>query len=241
MSKHYFICGLLLLALAGIHPSVSMGESPAPTSAKYRLTRQGVAGLESPGWVFIIVTPEGYPWVATSAKLHWLIEQAVPAKATLEWAPGCKRIGGEPLDTAEEQEALKAFCLQRGIKLVTIPDTAEEVVKREAAKPVAKLADDPPAAFTLPEFSAVFTVACQPHSAALPRYFDDTSLLALYPHLKPSRVTMAVGGKRVWQSGVIVTKDKKCLFWKTCSNLFIAIDTADNTFYFAKEPEVRIE
>lgn len=94
---------------------------------------------------------------------------------------------------------------------------------------------------SLPEFAAVFTVACQPNHAPLPNYFDDASLLALYPHLKPAKVSIAVGAKRVWQSGVIVTKDKKCLFWKTCSNQFIAIDTSDNTFYFAKEPEVHIE
>ena len=88
---------------------------------KYRLTRQGVAGLASPQWVFIIVTPEGYPWVATDAKLRWMIERAVPANATLEWAPGCKRIGGEPLETVEELDALKTFCSERKVKFVQHP------------------------------------------------------------------------------------------------------------------------
>ncbi len=95
--------------------------------------------------------------------------------------------------------------------------------------------------FDLPDFSAVFTVACGPHPSTLPRYFDDASLLALYPHLKPSNVSIAEGAKRVWQSGVIVTKDKKCLFWRTCSSSFIAIDTSDNTFYFAKGPETHVK
>lgn len=107
--------------------------------------------------------------------------------------------------------------------------------------PAAKAADARAAAFDLPDFSAVFTIGCGPHPATLPRYFDDASLLALYPHLKPSKVSIVAGAKRVWQSGVIVTKDKKCLFWRTCSNSFIAIDASDNTFYFAKEPEVHIE
>jgi hypothetical protein len=82
------------------------------------MTRQGVAGLAAPQWVFIIVTPEGHPWVATDAKLQWMIEQAVPANATLEWVSGCKRIGGEPLETAEELEALKSFCAARNVKFV---------------------------------------------------------------------------------------------------------------------------
>src|SRR5688572_30252625 len=106
---------LIVLTLVAVFPLVSRGD-PSPTTqpqttqpaadraavrqagGKYRLTRQGVAGLQSPQFVFIIVTPEGYPWVATSEKLQWMIEQAVPAKATLEWSPGCKRTGGEPLE-----------------------------------------------------------------------------------------------------------------------------------------------
>jgi len=94
---------------------------------------------------------------------------------------------------------------------------------------------------SLPEVASVFTIACQQNPEPLPNYFDDKALLALYPDLKPSKVLIAVGKKRAWQSGVIVTKDKKCLFWKTCSNKFIAIYTADNTYYFAKDPEVQIE
>lgn len=107
--------------------------------------------------------------------------------------------------------------------------------------PGTRAADERVASFDLPAFSAIFTIGCGPHAATLPRYFDDASLLALYPHLKPSKVSIAAGAKRVWQSGVIVTKDKKCLFWKTCSESFIAIDTSDDTFYFAENSEVHIE
>ena len=66
-------------------------------------------------WVFIVVTPEGYPWVATPDQLRPMIEKAVPASATLEWLSGCKRVGGEPLETAEELDGLKAFCAARGV------------------------------------------------------------------------------------------------------------------------------
>lgn len=116
---------LLLLTFLATCPPASRGEGPPATApkaaAKYRLTRQGVAGLASPKFVFVIVTPQGVPWVATAEKLHWMVGQAVPADATLEWDPGCKRIGGEPLETAEELEALGSFCAERRVKFVVIP------------------------------------------------------------------------------------------------------------------------
>ena len=120
---------LLVAALIAAWPVVSRGAEAAPATQpagpaageRYRMTRQGVAGLASPQWVFVIVTPQGHPWVAADSKLQWMIEQAVPVSGTLEWSPGCKRIGGEPLETAEELEALKAFCTARGVTFVHIP------------------------------------------------------------------------------------------------------------------------
>lgn len=108
----------LLLAIVVLRGEYLQSAQP---NTNYRLTRQGVAGLASPQWIFVIVTPEGYPWIATDAKLRWMIEQAVPANATLEWAPGCKRISGQPLETVKELTALKAFCMERKVKLVQIP------------------------------------------------------------------------------------------------------------------------
>ncbi len=111
------------LDLQRFAPLASRGELTPSTqpSIKYRLRRQLVAGLAPPQWVFIIVTPEGDPWVATEAKLRRMIEQAVPANATLEWAPGSKKMGGEPLETVEELDALKAFCLERKVNFVHLP------------------------------------------------------------------------------------------------------------------------
>jgi hypothetical protein len=100
------------------HDQVARVAPSTRQSANCRLTRQTVAGLTPMQWVFIIVTPEGYPWVSTDDELRSTIEKAVPAEATLEWAPGCKRVGGEPLETAKELESLKAFCTGRGVKFV---------------------------------------------------------------------------------------------------------------------------
>ena len=116
---------LLFLAFIATFPPASHGDPTPPAAekapAKYRLTRQGVAGLAAPRFVFVIVTPQGTPWVATAEKLHWMVEQAVPADATLEWDPGCKRIGGEQLETAEELDALKALCAERKVTFVILP------------------------------------------------------------------------------------------------------------------------
>ena len=111
-------------AKVAVDPGPEMVRVRTPATqpaATYRLTRQTVAGTAPMQWVFIIVTPEGYPWVGTAEKLRWMIEQAVPAGATLEWNVGCKRIGGEPLDTVQELDALKAFCTERNVKFEHIP------------------------------------------------------------------------------------------------------------------------
>jgi len=45
-----------------------------------------------------------------------------PAGSELRWAPGCVRLGGEPLLSSEEEmEAFSAFLAQRGIKFVLVP------------------------------------------------------------------------------------------------------------------------
>lgn len=46
----------------------------------------------------------------------------LPPETILEWAPGCRRTGKEPLLSSEsEMEAFKAFCLERNLKFVLIP------------------------------------------------------------------------------------------------------------------------
>ena len=46
----------------------------------------------------------------------------LPAGSILEWAPGCKSLGGEPLLSSEkDMEEFKAFCEEKKIKFVLIP------------------------------------------------------------------------------------------------------------------------
>jgi hypothetical protein len=46
----------------------------------------------------------------------------LPRGTTLEWAPGCKRMGNEPLLSSEEEmDEFKMFCEERGIRFLLIP------------------------------------------------------------------------------------------------------------------------
>jgi len=44
-----------------------------------------------------------------------------PPGSELKWAPGCERLGGEPLSSDEDMTAFKAFLEERQIKFVFIP------------------------------------------------------------------------------------------------------------------------
>jgi hypothetical protein len=46
----------------------------------------------------------------------------LPPGSNLEWAPGCKRMGNEPLLSSEqEMEEFKAFCAESNINFVLVP------------------------------------------------------------------------------------------------------------------------
>ena len=45
-----------------------------------------------------------------------------PPGSELRWAPGCSRLGGEPLLSSEqEMKAFRAFLTRKGIKFVLVP------------------------------------------------------------------------------------------------------------------------
>lgn len=46
----------------------------------------------------------------------------LPPGTTIRWAPGCERIGDEPLlSSPKEMSAFVEFCRRRGIKFVMVP------------------------------------------------------------------------------------------------------------------------
>lgn len=87
----------------------------------------------------------------------------------------------------------------------------------------------------LPAPEDVFVIAVSPHSKSLKDYFTPDSLIQALPKLVPADVQLPVGGKVYWQSGVIVQKDKKVLFFRTCGDWFIAVDTPSGTTFYAFE------
>ena len=87
----------------------------------------------------------------------------------------------------------------------------------------------------LPSPDDVFVVAVFPRQERIKEYFTPDSLLEALPILVPSDVRLPVGDREYWQSGVIVLKSKEVLFWRTCGDWFIAVDSLTGPIFYAKE------
>lgn len=88
---------------------------------------------------------------------------------------------------------------------------------------------------SLPKPEEVFVIAVDPASLHTPlaqRYFTPESMQQMLPQFKLGEAELKMGTKRVWQSGVIVLKNKKVLFWTTCRKNFIHILTPEGYVSF---------
>ena len=91
---------------------------------------------------------------------------------------------------------------------------------------------------SLPTPDDVFVIASLPRSDDIQDYFTPDSLLLALPKLVPADIRLPTGGGlKYWQSGVIVKNDKTVIFWRTCGDWFIAIDTPTGTTFYAIEKE----
>ena len=94
----------------------------------------------------------------------------------------------------------------------------------------------------LPPVEDVFTVGFDYVPKAITPYFSKESFMKVYPTLIPADVRIAVGVKRYSQSGVIVTNDKKVLFWTTCAPSYICVVTeSGQSRYYATTNSLAIE
>ena len=112
--------GLLWLAIT-LLLSVSPTRAQEPTQPepppKYRMEVIYIFEARSPEFIFVIGNV-GFKSVATLKKFVGNL----PPGSTLEWAPGCRRHGGEPLLSSEqEMEEFKAFCADKNINFVLWP------------------------------------------------------------------------------------------------------------------------
>ncbi len=95
----------------------------------------------------------------------------------------------------------------------------------------------------LPALAEIFTVEVLRYSGNTfsPDFqFDRESFLATYPRLQPAKVEIPVGISFIWQNGVIVTKDKRVLFWRTCDKRFIFVDDSTGTFAYGVAEKISL-
>jgi hypothetical protein len=92
-------------------------ERPPQQPPKYEMRLVYIFESDSPEFIFVVGNA-GFRSVASLKKFL----ESLPPGSTLEWAPGCRRMGDEPLLSSElEMEVFKAFCVERGIKFILVP------------------------------------------------------------------------------------------------------------------------
>ncbi len=92
-------------------------SSQSQSPPKYKMKLVYIFEADSPEFIFVI----GRIGFKTVSSLKNYLSK-LPHGSILEWAPGCKRLGSEPLLSSEqEMEELKAFCAERGITFILVP------------------------------------------------------------------------------------------------------------------------
>ena len=105
--------GFLLIAFEPLVASSQVDKQPV----KYELQLIYVFEEQRTEFIFVI----GQSGFKSVAALKRYLETWPPG-SELRWAPGCERLGGEPLLSFEEDmKAFRAFLKERGIKFVLVP------------------------------------------------------------------------------------------------------------------------
>ena len=105
---------ILLSAVCHTHAQEIAQPEPPP---KYRMELVYIFEADSPEFIFVV----GNVGFKSVESLKNFLNN-LPPGSILEWAPGCKRIGSEPLLSSEEEmEAFKTFCVERGITFILVP------------------------------------------------------------------------------------------------------------------------
>jgi len=104
----------LVAALTVLRPAVAWPEEPPPV---YELELVSVFESSDPEFLFVI----GNSGFRTVESLENFLA-TLPPGTTLRWSPGCVRVEGEPLLSAEsEMEAFQTFCREHRIDFVLVP------------------------------------------------------------------------------------------------------------------------
>ena len=110
---------LVLLMLCGILLPVLAQDVKKPKPENLTMTLAWVAGPWRPKQFVLVIN--GVVAFKTVDGLKKYLKD-IPKESTLTWAPGCCRIGNEPLiGSEEEMKKFKDFCKTNGIKFVLVP------------------------------------------------------------------------------------------------------------------------
>ncbi len=110
------LCLVSILLSVALHAGAQEDAQPEPPP-KYRMELVYIFEAASTEFIFVV----GHVGFKSVDSLKNFVGN-LPHGSTLEWAPGCRRIGGEPLLSSEyELEEFKAFCAEKHINFVLVP------------------------------------------------------------------------------------------------------------------------
>jgi hypothetical protein len=119
MKRFKYLLWLVVLMLSPVlQAQAQESEQQQPQSPpKYRLELVYIFEAETTEFIFVI---GGVGFKSVESLKNFL--SSLPPGSSLEWAPGCRRMGNEPLLSSElEMAEFKAFCLERNINFVLVP------------------------------------------------------------------------------------------------------------------------
>lgn len=118
MIRFKYLLWLAVILLTAVPRANAQENGPQrPPASKYRMELVYIVEDETLEFIFVI----GKAGFKSVDSLKKFLSNLTPG-STLEWDPGCRRMGNEPLLSSEEEmEEFKAFCAERNINFVLVP------------------------------------------------------------------------------------------------------------------------
>ena len=115
VSKH--ILYVLVMSLFGVLHVQAQENVQSPPSPKYSLELIYIFDADSTEYIFVV----GNVGFRSVTALKRFLSN-LPPGSVLEWAPGCRQTGSEPLLSSEQDmEDFKSFCAANKITFVLVP------------------------------------------------------------------------------------------------------------------------
>lgn len=117
MNRSVRLVSLAVLLFTSVWCANAQDSGQVQSPPTYKMELVYIFDVDSTEFIFVI-GKTGFRSIESLKKFL----SDLPAGATLEWAPGCLRMGGEPLLSSEqEMEDFKAFCVERNINFILVP------------------------------------------------------------------------------------------------------------------------